>query len=51
MYSDFQQIEEFTPSEGDWLEYMEWASFIEGGYIEVLQMGFLSVTEAPDYEG
>jgi len=50
MITDFQQAEEFVPTEGDWLEYMEWVSFIEGDYIEVLQMGFLSVTEAPDYE-
>jgi hypothetical protein len=48
---DEPQVEEYTPTEGDWLEYMEWISFVEGGYVETLQMGFLSVTELPDYEG
>lgn len=47
---DKQQIEEYTPTEGDWLEYMEWVDFVEGAYKEVLQLGFPSVTETPDYE-
>lgn len=47
---DKQQIEEYTPTEGDWLEYMEWVDFVEGVYKEVLQLGFPSVTEAPNYE-
>lgn len=47
---DDRQIEEYTPTEGDWLEYMEWVRFVEGGYIDTLQLGFPSVSEAPDYD-